>query len=453
MHLSNPHIRLVATAAAVVLGASAPGAATAANDLADGDSASPAIVLAGLGAGRQRFIPGVTDSGTGVLRERERRARSSGPPPTRPVPASTSSATPAPLHRSRARGGGRRRVTALGAGARRRRIATSTTPRRGCGRERSKQMTHTPSRRRCRRRTFGRVKQRQQQAWASGDYHAVAARIMVVAERLVDAADLHAGWRVLDVATGSGNAAIAAARLGCEAVGRRLRAVPARAGRQRAAAEGLTVELAGGRRRGAPVRGRLVRRRHVRLRLDVRARPRARGRGAAPRHPPGRDDRARELDAGRVPRRLLPDDGGARAAAGRASGRRCSGGPRATSATCSATASPRSTRSSGRSRSGSRSAEEFVSFFRDVVRPDPEGVRSRSRTRPARRSSGTSWRWRAGTTGSAPTRSRSRRPTSRPSRSGAEQSPSAAAHEKPPRERGFFHGATRTADDEAPKRG
>ena len=60
------------------------------------------------------------------------------------------------------------------------------------------------------------VKQRQQQAWASGDYHAVAALIMVVAERLVDAADLHAGWRVLDVATGSGNAAIAAARLGSD---------------------------------------------------------------------------------------------------------------------------------------------------------------------------------------------------------------------------------------------
>src|SRR5215203_1695007 len=68
------------------------------------------------------------------------------------------------------------------------------------------------------------VKQRQQQAWASGDYHAVAARIAVVAERLVDAADRHAGWRVLDVATGSGNAAIAAARLGCTAAGDYVRA-------------------------------------------------------------------------------------------------------------------------------------------------------------------------------------------------------------------------------------
>ena len=63
------------------------------------------------------------------------------------------------------------------------------------------------------------VKERQQQAWASGDFAVVASRIVLVAEHLCDTADLHAGWRVLDVATGSGNAAIAAARHGCTAVG------------------------------------------------------------------------------------------------------------------------------------------------------------------------------------------------------------------------------------------
>src|SRR5918998_2023283 len=90
---------------------------------------------------------------------------------------------------------------------------------------------------------LGAVKQRQQQAWASGDFHVVAARIVLVAEQLCDAADLHAGWRVLDVATGSGNAAIAAARLGCDVVG--VDYVPAllERGRERAAAEGLEVEL------------------------------------------------------------------------------------------------------------------------------------------------------------------------------------------------------------------
>ena len=87
------------------------------------------------------------------------------------------------------------------------------------------------------------VKQRQQQAWASGDFAVVAARIVLVAEHLCDTADLHSGWRVLDVATGSGNAAIAAARHGCSAIG--VDYVPAllETGRMRAAAEGLDVEL------------------------------------------------------------------------------------------------------------------------------------------------------------------------------------------------------------------
>jgi ubiquinone/menaquinone biosynthesis C-methylase UbiE len=93
---------------------------------------------------------------------------------------------------------------------------------------------------------FSAIKQRQQAAWSSGDFHMVAARIMPIAERLVDAADLQAGWRVLDVATGSGNAAIAAARLGCEVVG--VDYVPSllERGRVRAEAEGLSVSYVKG---------------------------------------------------------------------------------------------------------------------------------------------------------------------------------------------------------------
>src|SRR5256885_4478849 len=87
------------------------------------------------------------------------------------------------------------------------------------------------------------VKQRQQQTWASGDFAVVAARIVLVAEQLCDAADLHAGWRVLDVATGSGNAAIAAARHGCTAVGIDYVPLLLEQGRTRAAAEGLDIEL------------------------------------------------------------------------------------------------------------------------------------------------------------------------------------------------------------------
>jgi ubiquinone/menaquinone biosynthesis C-methylase UbiE len=94
--------------------------------------------------------------------------------------------------------------------------------------------------------SLGAIKARQQQMWASGDFSLVASRIASAAERMVEAADLEAGWRVLDVATGSGNAAIAAARCGCEVVG--VDYVPAllEHGRIRAAAEGLEVEFVEG---------------------------------------------------------------------------------------------------------------------------------------------------------------------------------------------------------------
>ena len=62
------------------------------------------------------------------------------------------------------------------------------------------------------------IKAKQQKTWESGDYGAVAALIHPISEALVQAADLSAGSRVLDVATGTGNAAIAAARCLCEVV-------------------------------------------------------------------------------------------------------------------------------------------------------------------------------------------------------------------------------------------
>ena len=93
---------------------------------------------------------------------------------------------------------------------------------------------------------FAAVKQRQQATWASGDFAVVASRIVFQAEHLCETADLQAGWRVLDVATGSGNAALAAARRGCDVVG--IDYVPAllERGRIRAAAEHLSAEFVAG---------------------------------------------------------------------------------------------------------------------------------------------------------------------------------------------------------------
>ena len=88
------------------------------------------------------------------------------------------------------------------------------------------------------------VTARQRQVWSTGDYTVIATLVHPVSETLVDAADLHAGWRVLDVATGSGNAALVAARLGSDVTG--IDYVPAlldRA-RERAAAERLDIHLA-----------------------------------------------------------------------------------------------------------------------------------------------------------------------------------------------------------------
>lgn len=54
------------------------------------------------------------------------------------------------------------------------------------------------------------IKSRQQQMWATGDFAMVGLNAMLVSELLCEAVDLRAGQTVLDVATGSGNAALPA---------------------------------------------------------------------------------------------------------------------------------------------------------------------------------------------------------------------------------------------------
>jgi SAM-dependent methyltransferase len=64
-----------------------------------------------------------------------------------------------------------------------------------------------------------KVKARQRAMWSSGDYAVVGTTLQLVGESLCEAVDLVGGSRVLDVACGSGNATLAAARRFCETVG------------------------------------------------------------------------------------------------------------------------------------------------------------------------------------------------------------------------------------------
>lgn len=87
------------------------------------------------------------------------------------------------------------------------------------------------------------IKNRQRQMWASGDYATFGAPLLIMSELLCEAVDLRPGQRVLDVATGSGNAALAAARRYGEVTG--MDYVPAllERGRERAAAERLAISF------------------------------------------------------------------------------------------------------------------------------------------------------------------------------------------------------------------
>src|SRR3954470_23536840 len=94
---------------------------------------------------------------------------------------------------------------------------------------------------------FQAVTQTQQQTWSKGDFAMVASVVFADAENLVQALEILPGERVLDVACGSGNAAISAARrawgntVGLDFVPELLERA-----RERAAAERLEIEFVEG---------------------------------------------------------------------------------------------------------------------------------------------------------------------------------------------------------------
>ena len=87
------------------------------------------------------------------------------------------------------------------------------------------------------------IKGRQQKAWSAGDYGKVGVTLLMIAELLAEAVDLHPGQRVLDVANGNGNASLAAARRFCDVVGIDYVPMLLDEGRERAKADGLAVDF------------------------------------------------------------------------------------------------------------------------------------------------------------------------------------------------------------------
>jgi ubiquinone/menaquinone biosynthesis C-methylase UbiE len=91
------------------------------------------------------------------------------------------------------------------------------------------------------------VTQIQQQVWSQGDFSVIGGTVVLTAELLAEAANVRAGERVLDVACGAGNTAIAAARrtwapvVGLDFVPELLER-----GRERAAAERFEIEFVEG---------------------------------------------------------------------------------------------------------------------------------------------------------------------------------------------------------------
>jgi SAM-dependent methyltransferase len=98
-------------------------------------------------------------------------------------------------------------------------------------------------------------KQRQRAIWQAGDYPPLSELISGVGERVVGRAGVEPGMRVLDVACGTGNAALPAARAGGAVTGLDLAPKLLDAGRRKAEAAGVEIEWVEGDAEELPFEG------------------------------------------------------------------------------------------------------------------------------------------------------------------------------------------------------
>src|SRR5262245_31468992 len=90
---------------------------------------------------------------------------------------------------------------------------------------------------------FNALKSRLKATWESGDFGQIARTIENVAEGFMARQLLLPGTRVLDLACGTGNLAMIAARLGCVVTGVDIASNLVEQARARAAAEGLRIDF------------------------------------------------------------------------------------------------------------------------------------------------------------------------------------------------------------------
>ena len=87
------------------------------------------------------------------------------------------------------------------------------------------------------------LKSKLRATWTAGDFHQIAKAYSKGAEHFVEHLNIYPGMKVLDVACGSGNTALPAARLGAKVVGMDLAPEMVQLARRNAVAEGLSAQF------------------------------------------------------------------------------------------------------------------------------------------------------------------------------------------------------------------
>ena len=87
------------------------------------------------------------------------------------------------------------------------------------------------------------IEARQQGAWSSGDYAVIGTTLQIVGEELCEALEVRSGQRVLDVAAGNGNFALAAARRWCDVIATDYVPALLDRARERAHADRLSIDF------------------------------------------------------------------------------------------------------------------------------------------------------------------------------------------------------------------